>query len=158
MVYYASMERSEIIAKYPPERDCLLLILHELQNAGDSNSLTESDLQAAAAYLNIPYSAVYGVATYYSMYSLKPRGRHVIRVCKSPVCDMMGGPKVTRRLKDLLGIGVGETTEDGSFTLEEAACLGRCDSGPSMMIDDEYFGALDEARLISIIQRFRDDR
>ena len=150
------MRRSEIVAGFPPERGYLLLILHELQNANDQNYLTKADLQAAAGYLNVPYSAVYGVATYYSMFSLKERGRHVIRVCKSPVCDMTGGSGVVRLLEDLLDTRIGETTADGLFTLEDAACLGRCDSAPSMMIDEEYFGALDKAKLTNILQRFRD--
>lgn len=149
------MVPTQTLRKHPPLQENLLLILHELQNGSGRNYLTEEDLQAAAEYLNITRAAVYGVATYYSMLSVKPRGRHVIRLCKSPVCDMMGAPGVTRILEELLGVAVGETTPDGVFTLEESACLGRCDSAVSMMIDGQYYGALDAPALARIIGRFR---
>ena len=145
----------KIIARFPAQKSSLLLILHELQNANSENYLSHEDLIAVADYLNVPLSSVYGVATYYSMYSIQPRGRHLIRVCNSPVCDMVGSADLTNRLKSLLGVGIGETTPDGSFTLEESACLGRCDSAPSVMIDDEYYGALDDDALAAIIDRYR---
>ena len=149
------MSKSDIIARYPPYKDNLLLILHELQNGNQQHYLSDEDLKAVAEYLNITLAEVYGVATYYSMYSLEPRGRHIIRVCKSPVCDMLGSAAVTNRLQQLLGIRTGETTADGLFTLEESACLGCCNSAPSMIIDEEYFGALDDVRLTTILERYR---
>jgi NADH:ubiquinone oxidoreductase subunit E len=144
-----------ILEKYPPRRESLLLILHELQQESGKNYLPEAELRKVADYLNVTYATVYGVATYYSLYSLTPRGRHVIRLCKSPVCDMKGTPTVVQNLQELLGIEVGETTPDGLFTLELSACLGRCDSAVSMMIDGQYYGALDRASLTRIIERYR---
>lgn len=145
----------QLLEKYPARRENLLLILHELQDANDQSYLTSEDMQAVAEYLNITFSTVYGVATYYSMLSVKPRGRHVIRVCKSPVCDMFGAPEIIRQLEELLGVTVGETTPDKLFTCEESACLGRCDSAVSMMIDGQYYGSLDKQTLSTIIERYR---
>ena len=149
------MISSKVLEKYQPRRDNLLLILHELQRESGKNYLLEAELRTVADYLNVTYATVYGVATYYSMFSLTPRGRHVIRLCKSPVCDMKGTPSVVQNLQELLGIEVGETTPDGLFTLELSACLGRCDSAVSMMIDGQYYGALDRASLTRIIERYR---
>ncbi|MBT3274086.1 MAG: NAD(P)H-dependent oxidoreductase subunit E [Spirochaetales bacterium] len=151
------MSISEILSKFPPEKNSLLQILHELQKVSGRNYLSLDALKGVADYLNVPRSDVYGVATYYSMYSVKPRGRHIIRVCKSPVCDMLGSFSVTRFLEQILKIQVGKTTADGLFTLELSACLGRCESAPSLMIDEDYFGGLNEAKLVTIIGKYRNE-
>ena len=149
------MDPVDIIKKHAPLEENLLLILHDLQDASGRNYLAEKELDAVAKYLNVTRASVYGVATYYSMLSVRPRGRHIIRLCKSPVCDMMGGRGVARQLEELLGIRMGETTPDAVFTLEESACLGRCDSAVSMMIDGQYYGKLDREALARILGRYR---
>lgn len=149
------MDPADVIKKHPPLEENLLLILHDLQDASGRNYLAPEELDAVAKYLTVTRASVYGVATYYSMLSVKPRGRHIIRLCKSPVCDMLGGRNVARQLEELLGIRMGETTPDSLFTLEESACLGRCDSAVSMMIDGQYYGKLDRLTLARILERYR---
>ena len=151
------MSVQEIIQKHPPSRDNLLLILHELQDSHPQHYLTENSLEQVAHYLKITKSAVYGVATYYSMFSLKPRGRYIIRVCLSAVCELMKTQTLIARLESLLGIKMGETTPCGLFTLESSECLGQCQEAPSMMINDKVYNNLDDQRIEQIIATYRRD-
>ena len=146
---------AQILEKYSPDPVNLLMILHDIQNDSEQNSLTHKDMRDVAEYLNISQSWVYGVATYYSMFSVTQRGANVIRVCDSPVCNMEGSLSVLTSLKRLLGVGVGETTEDGLFTIEHTECLGRCASAPSMMINEKIYGGVNDEKLRSIIDTYK---
>ncbi len=101
------------------------------------------------------YSQVYSVATFYSMFSVKPRGKHIIRVCVSPPCHISGENDIVKILEEELGIKEGETTPDGVFTLECTSCLGVCDIAPAMMIDDEIYGNLNRERIKAILSEIR---
>lgn len=149
------MTTSQIIRSLEPTQDNLLAILHRVQDANPANFLDQPELREVADYLELPYSFVYGVATFYSMFSVKPRGRHVVRVCASPPCHLMGGRTIRDELREYLGVEFGDTTEDGLFTLELSSCLGTCGIAPAMMIDGEIFGNLDGVRLREIIDRKR---
>ncbi len=105
--------------------------------------------------MNLPYSYVHGVATFYSMFSLKPRGKYIIRVCESPTCHLMGSSDVIIELAKTLGVGIGETTKDGLFTLELTSCIGVCGVAPAMMINEEVFGNLTPERVQQIIEEKR---
>jgi len=94
------------------------------------------------------------VATYYTMFSLKPGDRYIIRVCNSPVCDMERSPDIVREIEKLLLIDIGETTSDNRFTLELSECLGQCDSAPGMMINENIHGNLNRDKLRSIIENY----
>ncbi len=152
------MEKLELISKYPRSREYLLLILHELQRANPRNYLTPEDLRLAADYLNLPLSAVHDTVTFYTMFSLRPRGKHIIRLCDSPPCHLAGSWSLLSALKRELGIEVGETTPDGLFTLELTSCLGVCGVAPAMMVDDEVYGNLTEERLREILDSYREGR
>ena len=152
------MEKLELISKYPRSREYLLLILHELQRANPRNYLTPEDLRLAADYLNLPLSAVHDTVTFYTMFSLRPRGKHIIRLCDSPPCHLAGSWSLLSALKRELGIEVGETTPDGLFTLELTSCLGVCGVAPAMMVDDEVYGNLTEGRLREILDSYREGR
>lgn len=149
------MSLEEILSKHTPSPSNLLAVLHEIQNSNDSHSLSSEDLRAAADFMNLPYSYVYGVATFYSMYSLKPRGKNIIRICQSPPCHLMGSTDVSKELMKQLGIGFGETTPDGLFTLEMSSCLGVCGVAPAMMVNDEVVGNLTVERISRIIEEKR---
>ncbi len=149
------MSVQEIIHKHAPRRDNLLLILHDLQDNHPQRYLSEEALISVARYLNITRSAVFGVATYYSMFSLQPRGRYIIRVCVSAVCELMKVNTVITHLESLLGVKTGETTPCGLFTLEKSECLGQCQEAPSMMINDTVYNNLDEKRIEKIITTYR---
>ena len=149
------MDQQEILAGFSPDRENLLQLLHALQDNHPQNYLTEESLRAAARHLGINLSWVYGVAGYYSMFSLKPRGRYIIRVCNSPVCNMVGSAGIIEALTGILGIGKGETTPDGLFTVEEAECLGICDVAPAMMVNRTVYGKLTHESLKVILDELR---
>lgn len=106
----------KIVSKYEAKEDYLLQILHDVQ--ADNNSLSEAELLQVARTMDIPLSRVYGVATFYSMYSVRPRGKYVIRICESAPCHITGAQAVIRAFEQALGIRMGETTKDRKFTLE----------------------------------------
>ena len=149
------MERFELLKQFEQNKENLLNILHALQNNNPQNYLNKDDLKDAAAYLNITYSHVYGVASYYTMFSLKPRGKYIIRVCNSPVCNMEKSPDIIKEIISLLSIDIGETSDDKRFTLELSECLGQCDSAPGMMINKDVFGNLNTASLKSIFENYK---
>ena len=147
-----------VLDKYPASAEHMLDMLHDLQEAEPNHYLSREALRAVAEYLQIPLAEVVSTATFYSMYSLKPRGRHIIRLCESPPCQLVGAESLLRLLADHLNVGVGETTADGAFTLETTSCLGVCGVAPAMMIDEELYGNLTRERVTEILDRVgRDD-
>ncbi|HNQ43369.1 MAG TPA: NADH-quinone oxidoreductase subunit NuoE [Candidatus Cloacimonadota bacterium] len=145
----------EICSKYGPSKDNLIYILHEVQDTHPQHYISEEAVQAISEYLNIPANHIYGVLTFYSMYSTKPRGENIIRLCESPPCYIKGSENVLRKLKTLLGVNTGETTKDGLFTLELCACLGVCGNAPVMMINEDVYGDLSEEKVEEIIENIR---
>ena len=101
---------------------------------------------------------IYELATFYSMYSTKPRGKHLIRLCESLPCHVVDGPKIEQKLKEILNIDFGQTTKDGLFTLEQTSCLGICGVGPVMMIDGDAYGNLTVESLENIVQKYRGEK
>ncbi|PLX13116.1 MAG: NADH-quinone oxidoreductase subunit E [Marinilabiliales bacterium] len=149
------MDRNDVVKRYEPVKDNMLNILHELQNNNPSNYLTTEDLKWVAEYLNTTYSSVYGVVRYYSMFSLKPRGKFVIRVCNSPLCHMVDDDKLIQSIKNQLSIGLDETTDDSLFSLESSECLGHCAEAPVMMINDKVYKNLNSSKIENIFQSIR---
>jgi NADH:ubiquinone oxidoreductase subunit E len=149
------MKPDALLRQYDKSPTNLLAILHDLQNANERHYLSLVDLESAAEYLGLARSDVQGVATFYSMFSLKPRGKHIVRICQSPPCHLMGATSVSRELMKILGIRLGETTGDGLFTLEMSSCLGVCGVAPAMMIDDVVYGNLVPDRLTALIEEIR---
>lgn len=148
----------EICSKYAPSKDNLIYILHEIQDTHPQHYISEDAVQAVAEYLNITANHIYGVLTFYSMYSTKPRGRNIIRLCESPPCYIKGSDNILRKLKVELGVEVGGTTRDGDFTLELCACLGVCGNAPVMMINDDVYGDLTEEKVEEILEKVRRKR
>lgn len=149
------MEQSEIFSKFGNDRSDILALLHALQDNHPNNYLTEETLKAVAKHLKVSLSWVYGVAGYYSMFSLVPRGRYIIRVCNSPVCNMKGSGGIIDALCKILGIKAGETTPDRLFTIEEAECLGICDTAPAMMVNRTVYGNLTPESISAIIDELK---
>lgn len=145
----------ELLTRYPATTEHMLDMLHDLQDAEPKNYLKSEALQAVADYVSVPLSEVVSTATFYTMYSLKPRGKHVIRLCESPPCQLVGAESMLDILASHLGIEVGQTTADGAFTLETASCLGVCGVAPAMMIDAELYGNLTQPRIIEVIENVR---
>ncbi len=149
------MSINEILSRFEPRPENLLSILQAVQESHPTHHLTPEDLKAVARYLNLSYSRVYGVASYCSMFNLEPRGRHIIRVCDSPACQLMGATTVLDELKNILQINENETTPDGEFTLETTSCLGVCGIAPAMVIDEEVYGNLTPEKVREIIEEYR---
>ena len=120
-------------------RDRLLSVLHGVQDASQRNYLPPEQLDEIRRRFSITRAELRGVASYYSLFSLRPRGRHVVRVCVSPICRMIGSLDLLDVLRAELGVDVGQTTADGLFTLEETQCLGRCAGAPVLMVDGRIY-------------------
>ena len=134
----------------------LLQILHDFQNNNPRNYLSQKDLAMIAKYLDVTHSSIYGVVSYYTLFSLTPRGKHIIRICNSPVCQMAGARDIFIELRKNLKIGFGETTAEGLFTLESTECLGQCDQAPGMSVDETFYGHLTEKEIIPILKSYRE--
>ncbi|HNT52453.1 MAG TPA: NADH-quinone oxidoreductase subunit NuoE [Candidatus Syntrophosphaera sp.] len=143
----------DICKKYAPDKDNLIYILHEIQDTHPQHYISEEAVQVVADYLKVPPNHIFGVLTFYTMYSTKPRGANIIRLCESPPCYIKGSDNILRKLKTILGVNTGETTKDGLFTLELCACLGVCGNAPVMMINNDVYGDLTEEKVEEIIER-----
>ncbi len=152
------MTKAGILEKYPSRMENVLLILHELQNSNPRNYLSQKDLALVARHLNTTLGTIYGVASYYTMYSLAPRGKHIIRICRSPVCHLADAMDVVADVSRILKIGIGTTTPDGLFTLETTECLGQCDLAPAMLVDEVLYGNLTPGKIKTVIQHYRQRR
>ena len=149
------MQAEEIIKKRGNTPDKLVSILLEYQKSCDRNYLTEDDLKIIAKQVNLPESRLYSVATFYSLLSTVPRGKHVIQLCRDVPCYLEGSYNVKNDLERKLNISVGETTKDGRFSLEYSSCLGYCEIAPVIRIDDKIYGNLTSEKLSEIIAEYR---
>jgi NADH:ubiquinone oxidoreductase subunit E len=104
--------------------------------------------------LNISTSHVYGVVSFYSFFTMVPRGRHTIRLCLGTACYVRGAPEIQAKIEQELGIGVGETTPDRRFTLEAVRCLGACGLAPVMMVNEDTHGALEPGTVLQILEQY----
>ena len=140
------------IAKYPSgqSRSAVIPALHLLQDANDG-WLSEEIMNALAQYLSLPAISIYEVATFYSMYDLKPVGRHKINVCTNISCMLNGSEEIVAHLETRLGAKLGETTQDGKFTLKEVECLGACCGAPMMQLDRDYHENLTTDKIDKIL-------
>ncbi len=146
------MTVSEIIGRHGNNRENLLQILHDLQDSSGDNSLHRDVLEELAKTMDIPVADIAGTLSFYTtMFSIKPRGKHIIRLCDSPPCHIMGSENILATLQKKLGIKPGETTPDGNFTLEISGCLGICGVAPAMMIDDAVYGNLTREKISQAI-------
>jgi NADH-quinone oxidoreductase subunit E len=119
--------------------------------------VSDEDLEAIASLLEMTPDELDSVATFYNLIFRKPVGRHVVLVCDSVSCWILGYDSLLDHLETRLGVGLGETTPDGRFTLLPTVCLGCCDHAPAMMIDDRLYGDLTPARIDEILAQYRDD-
>jgi formate dehydrogenase subunit gamma len=116
----------------------LLPILHALQD--EFGYIDKAAMALVADALNISLAEVHGVISFYHDFRRTPPGRHILRMCRAEACQSMGCENTIRHVEDRLGVTMGETSEDGSFTLEPVYCLGNCALSPSVMLDEELYG------------------
>jgi NADH-quinone oxidoreductase subunit E len=124
------------IAKYPPaQRQSAVMSALRIAQV-EKGWLANETIEFVAQYLGMPAIAAYEVATFYNMYSIAPAGKHKITLCTNLSCTLMGALEIGRHLENRLGVGLGQTTEDGRFTLQEGECMGACGDAPLCLIDN----------------------
>lgn len=141
---------TDLANEHNRSRGGLIPILQEICRV--YGHISDYAMQVTADLLDIHPVEVYSVVTFYSFLSYKPQGRFVIRVCQTISCDMAGKDRVARQLENDLGIKFGETTPDGKFTLEWTNCLGMCDQGPALLVNDKVYTKVTPQKVDDILE------
>lgn len=141
---------SEVTQQYGIERWALLPVLQAIVK--EKNYLDDEDMVAVAKALDLSAAEVFGTASFYTFLDTEPRGKYVIRVCKTISCYMAGKDEIIHGLEKVLKIKVGETTVDRKFTLLTVNCLGWCHKGPVMLVNDEVYPELTPQKAVEIVQ------
>ncbi|MFA5536748.1 MAG: NADH-quinone oxidoreductase subunit NuoE [Bacillota bacterium] len=146
------LQLMEVLSKYHDQEGALIPVLQAAQDI--YGYLPREVLECIGEELKIPISQIYGVVTFYAQFNLSPRGRHLIRVCQGTACYVRGAKAIFDEIKDKLGVGDGETTEDLRFTLESVACIGACSLAPVITIDDDTHGRLTKNSIAKILAQY----
>jgi NADH-quinone oxidoreductase subunit E len=146
-------EVAAALARYPNKRSAVMPALWLAQR--EWGWISPSALKLVARTVELPETEVFGIATFYTMFNLAPVGRHHLQVCMTISCSLMGADRLFRHLERKLGIGHGETTKDGRFTLRRVECLAACGGGPCMQVNLDYYENLDEARVDALLEKLK---
>ncbi len=130
----------------------LIAILQQTQD--EYGYLPKSVMKEISKLTDVPLTRIFGVVTFYSQFTLIPRGKHAIKICNGTACHVRGVDEVKERVKEHLNVTEGETTADYQFTLETVACIGTCFLAPVMMVDDRYFGKLTTDTVTDIVKEY----
>lgn len=142
-------ELQEILNQYTTSKDNLIQILNEVQvKYGYIPQIAQRKI---SEYLNIPMAEVYGVITFYSRFTLKPKGKYAISVCLGTACFVKGSEKIMERLKQRLNIEEGQTTEDGKFSIDATRCVGACGIAPVFTVNGEVYGKATVKKLDEVL-------
>lgn len=147
--FYTEMDK--LVSRYPSRVALLLPALHQAQE--EQGWLPNEVLDEIAQYIGIHPAQVREVASFYTMYNLKPVGRYHIKVCTNVACCLRGAEEIVEHCEKKLGIKVGQTTKDKKFTLYEEECLGACGTAPAMMLNDDYHEDLTTQKIDLILDR-----
>ena len=147
---------TEIVERYKNERTPLMMILSAVQNEYGYIPLDVQEL--ISELTGIPVAEIYGVVTFYSFFSLKPKGKFVVGVCLGTACYVKGSQQVLDKFSEILNIKPGETSEDGLFTLDALRCIGACGLAPVFTVNEDVYGRLKEdgSELDGILAKYRD--
>ena len=143
----------KIVCKYSREKRFALAAMQDMQQ--EFTYVPREGMAFLAEYLSCHVSELFAMATFYKALSLKPRGKHVIKLCDGTACHIGGSMNILDSVTSLLGIGPGETTDDQLFTLEMVNCLGACAIAPALLIDGTYYGKLTADQLSRIFGSYR---
>ena len=146
-------EIRDLVARHGRSRAALMPVLQALQE--QHSSVSDFAMQVVADELGIHPAEVYGVVSFYAFLHHETRGRFHVRLCQTISCDLAGKARVARQLENELGIGFGETTPDGRFSLEWASCLGMCDQGPALLVNDRVYTRVSPEQVHRIIDDCR---
>jgi NADP-reducing hydrogenase subunit HndA len=144
----------DIIEKNKNVKGALIPVLHEAQEL--YGYLPMSVQKVISEGLDIPLSEIYGVVTFYTQFSLKPKGKYQVQVCMGTACYVKGANLILDKMKEKLGIHVGDCTEDGKFSLDACRCIGACGLAPVIMINEDVYGRLTPDEVESIIDKYKD--
>jgi NADH-quinone oxidoreductase E subunit len=142
----------KVIARYPADQkqSAVIPLLHIMQEQGGGHLMPEHQ-RLVAEYLGVPVSKVHEVTTFYTMYSLEPRGKAHISICRTLPCELSGCGSITAAVKQRLGVEQNEVTADGKFSYQEVECLAACHLGPVMQIGDQVHGNLTPESAVKVI-------
>jgi NADH-quinone oxidoreductase subunit E len=142
----------QIVEPYLSKKEMVIPVLQKVQE--HYGYLPRPAMEGVSRLMRIPLSRLYGVATFYAQFKMKPRGRNIIRVCKGTACHIQGSPKIAERIEEILGVQSGETTDDLRFTLEEVACIGACALAPVIMVNDNPHGRLTPDKVKAVLDSY----
>lgn len=149
-------ETLKILANYPKEKDKLVAILNDVQER--FGYVPEKAQEEISKYLNVPMAEIYGVITFYSRFTLKPKGKYNISVCMGTACFVKGSQALLDRVQDRLKLKkAGDVTEDGKFSYDDVRCVGACGLAPVFMINDEVYGNATVKMLDEAIDKFANE-
>ena len=143
----------EALSHYPVKRSAVLPLLWLAQR--EWGWLPPAAMRLVARTVELPDPEVFGVATFYTMFNLAPVGRHHLQVCMTLSCSLMGSDRLFKHLEHKLGVGHGETTPDGRFTLRKVECLAACGYAPCMQVNLDYHENLDEAKVDALLEKLK---
>ncbi|KUO61572.1 NADH dehydrogenase [bacterium BRH_c32] len=147
---------NHIFEKYVPgDRSSLIALLQDVQEI--YGYLPQEALKDISEFIKVPLSGIYGVATFYNQFRLKPLGKNVIRVCRGTACHVKNSANILMALEMELGVKAGDTTRDKLFTLETVACIGACSIAPVVNINQEYFGRVTVKEIPKILKKYRQE-
>ena len=150
----AALEKfNEIVARYPKTEAAMLPVLYLAQQ--EFGFIGSEAIDYVAKLMGQAPARVYGVVSFYTMFNMKPIGRHHIQVCRTLPCALRGAERVTTQIKKALGIEPGQTTPDGRFTLSEVECLASCGTAPMMQVNDDYYENLTEDKISEILDSLK---
>ena len=141
-----------VIEKHKNEKGATIPVLHEAQAIYGYLPLEVQEMIADG--LNVPLAEVYGIVTFYAQFSLNPKGKYQIGVCLGTACYVKGSGDILEKIKELLGIDVGECTPDGKFSLDATRCIGACGLAPVMSINDEVYGKITADDVADILSKY----
>lgn len=142
-------EMQEIMKQYKIEKDNLIPILNEVQEK--YGYIPKTAQLEISNYLNIPMAEIYGVVTFYSRFTLEPKGKYNISVCLGTACFVKGSQKILDRLKERLNIEEGQTTKDGKFSIDTTRCVGACGIAPVFTVNNEVYGRATVKKLDEVL-------
>ena len=146
-------ETENIIRRYRGKKGVLIPLLQDIQAA--YGYVPAESVDMVAGELSVYPVDIYGVLTFYAQFYLTPRGRHTIKVCQGTACHVMGGKDILDYLSDKLKISEGQTTADGRFSLERAACLGCCGMAPVIVVDEDFYGGCTITKSLDLLDKYR---
>ena len=146
-------ELMEVIERQPKSRSAVMPVMQEAQRI--YGYLPYEVQKVISEKLGFPIGMIYGISTFYSQFSLNPKGKHVISVCMGTACYVKGSGPILDKINSLLGIKHGETTGDGLFSIDECRCIGACGLAPVMMVDQDVYGRITPDEVEGILQNYR---